>query len=72
MVTFVGAYLASSRDPGRRLAGRIVLLVTILTHLASIVSLLALTPEDWSHTITHVLAVVFVAAGLTIGRATPR
>lgn len=72
IVTFVGAYLASSRDPGRRLAGRIVLLVTTLPHLASIVSLLALTPEDWSHTITHVLAVVLVAAGLTIGRATPR
>ena len=37
--------------------------------LRAIDAFLALTPEDWSHTITHVLAVVLVAAGLTIGRA---
>ncbi|MDQ3479960.1 MAG: hypothetical protein M3423_01280 [Actinomycetota bacterium] len=66
VVNLVGAYFASSRDPGKRMAGRVVLLVTILPHLASIISLLALTPEDWSHTITHVVTVVLIAAGLVI------
>lgn len=64
IVTLVGAYFASSRDPGKRFAGRVVLIVTVLPHLASIISLLALTPEDWSHTITHVLAVMLVVGGL--------
>ncbi len=78
IVTLVGAYLASSREPGKRFAGRVVLIVTLLPHLASIISLLALTPEDWSHTITHVLAVMLVAGGLVsqsrgaVGRAGSR
>ena len=71
IVTLVGAYLATSVDPGKRFAGRVVLMVTVLPHLASIVSLLALTPDDWSHAITHALAVLLVLGGLVAGRKAP-
>jgi len=71
LVNLVGAYLASSRDQGKRLAGRIVLIVSILPHLVSIVSLLVYTPEDWTHTITHIITVVLIAVGLAILRSTP-
>jgi ABC-type Fe3+ transport system permease subunit len=71
IVNLVGAYLSHARDPGRRAAGRLILIVTVLPHLASIISLLALTPEDWSHTITHILAVALIAAGLTALRGQP-
>ncbi len=66
IVTLAGAFLASSREPGKRIAGRVVLALTILPHLASIISLLALTPDDWSHTITHVLATALVVGGLLV------
>lgn len=71
IVNLVGAYLASSRDAGKRMAGCLVLIVTVLPHLASIISLLVLTPEDWTHTITHILAVVLIAAGLAALRSQP-
>ncbi len=64
LVTLVGAYLASSRDPGKRFAGCLVLIVSLVPHVASIVNLLVLTPDDWSHTITHVLTVLLIAVGL--------
>jgi len=68
LVNLIGAYLAGSRNPARQAAGRIVLLIAVLPHLASIVSLLAYTPEDWTHTITHVIAVALIAVGLVILR----
>ena len=71
IVTVVGAYLATSIDPGKRFAGRVVLIVTVLPHLASTISLLALTPDDWSHAITHVLAVLLVIGGLIASRGAP-
>jgi len=64
LVNLVGAYLAGSGNPDRRFAGRVVLLVAVLPHVASIVSLLVYTPEDWSHTITHVITVALIAVGL--------
>ncbi len=71
IVNLVGAYLASSQDAGKRTAGCLVLIVTVLPHLASIISLLGLTPQDWTHTITHILAVVLIAAGLAALRHRP-
>ena len=71
IVNLVGAYLASSRDAGKRMAGCLVLIVTVLPHLASIISPLVLTPEDWTHTITHIPAVVLIAAGLAALRSQP-
>lgn len=71
LVTLLGAYLASSRDPGKRFAGCLVLIVSLVPHLASIVNLLVLTPDDWSHTITHVLAVLLIAGGLVVLRVRP-
>ncbi len=69
IVNLAGAYLAGSRDAGKREAGRLVLVIAILPHLASIISLLALTPEDWTHTITHILTIMLIAAGLAAQRS---
>lgn len=69
IVNFAGAYLAGSRDAGKRQAGQLVLVIAILPHLASIISLLVLTPEDWTHTITHILTIMLIAAGLAAQRS---
>ena len=66
IVNLVGAVFASSRDPGKRSAGRVVLIITVVPHVASVISLLTLTPEDWTHTITHVLNVMLIAVGLSL------
>ena len=71
LVNLVGAYLAGSPNRDRQGAGQIVLIVAVLPHLASIVSLLAYTPEDWTHTITHVITVALIAVGLVIFRRRP-
>lgn len=71
LVNLVGAYLASSRDSAKRQAGVLVLLISTLPHLASILSLLVLTPEDWTHTITHVITVALIAVGLVFLRHHP-
>jgi ABC-type dipeptide/oligopeptide/nickel transport system permease subunit len=68
LVNLVGAYLAGSPNRDRQVAGQVVLLVAVLPHLASIVSILAYTPEDWTHIITHVIAVALIAVGLVILR----
>jgi len=69
IVNLAGAYLAGSGDAGERHAGRFVLVIAILPHLASIISLLVLTPEDWTHTITHILPIMLIAAGLAAQRS---
>ena len=65
LMNLAGAYLAISPDLGKRSAGRLVLVIVVIPHVASIISLLVLTPEDWAHTITHILTIVLIAAGLT-------
>lgn len=68
----LGAILATSRNTARALAGWLVVALTIAPHAASVINLLILTPEDWAHTIPHLLAIVLATAGLVIGWATMR
>jgi Zn-dependent protease len=70
-INLAGAYFSSSRDAGMRSAGQVVLVLAAAPHLASIANLLVLTPEDWTHTITHVLNVMLIAVGLTVSRSRP-
>ena len=72
LVTLAGSFLAASRDPGRASAGRLVVGLSALPHVASLVNLLALTPEDWTHTITHAIAVVLIVLGLVTARTPQR
>ncbi len=68
LMTLAGAYLASATDPGAVRAGRIILIVTVLPHLVSLISLPILTPEDWSHMIPHTLATLLTIVGIALAQ----
>lgn len=68
----LGAALATSRNTASARAGWLVVALTIAPHAASVINLLILTPEDWAHTIPHLLAILLATAGLLIGWATVR
>ncbi len=71
LMTVVGASLASATDPGTRRAGKTILSLTVLPHLASLISLPTLTPEDWSHMISHALATLLTIIGLALAWRRP-
>ncbi len=66
LMTLAGAYLASATDPGAVRAGTIILVLTVLPHLVSLITLPMLTPEDWPHMIPHALASLFTIAGIAL------
>jgi drug/metabolite transporter (DMT)-like permease len=66
LMTLVGAYLASTTDPGMVRAGTIILILTVLPHLVSLITLPILTPEDWPHMIPHTLATLLTIIGLAL------
>jgi len=66
LMTLVGAYLASATDPGAVRAGKTILILTVLPHLVSLISLPILTPEDWSHMIPHTLATLLTIVGIAL------
>jgi len=71
LMTLVGAYLTSGVDPGAVRAGKIILILTVLPHLVSMISLPILTPEDWTHLITHAIATLLTIVGIALAWNTP-
>lgn len=68
LALLLGAYLVSSTDRGTAFAGRALLALSALPQLASVINLLVLTPEDWTHAITHVLIVLLIGFALIAAR----
>ncbi len=66
LMTLVGAYLASATDAGAVRAGKTILILTVLPHLVSLISLPILTPEDWAHMIPHALATLLTIVGIAL------
>lgn len=62
LVMGLGFYFLQKKEFS--LAGKIILLMSILPHIVSFITLPILTPSDWSHMITHGIIIIFLPLGV--------
>ena len=67
-MTLLGALMALSRDPERRASGRLVLLLSLVPHVANLIVIPVLTPQDLPHAIPQLLIILLIGGGLLESR----
>lgn len=64
LTTWIGVYYISRKEKAKQSTGKVLLLLSMLPQIPSIIALPLLTPSDWPHMITHIIAVLLISTGL--------